>query len=316
MSTVDLSNPTPAAPTLLDGLPRRVALTLPELREAARLAGGAPLPFEVTAPKTGALENRLGVSRAGSDDAAYVTALESLHDPQDSLARRGLLADDQLDAGLAGAIGLLATPTLALDADVRVGSVQAKAWHRCRDRAVATLATVDGIVFDLAWYDVPQWPAELGRIAVVPEDVDLSDSRIPTLVDLPFELVSAASEAHRSGRGDLVDVLVSSYADGVIDGDGAPLSASETTVLLDALSDEVRGRLRVMVTTLPCEGAEEGAATAATGVVGVASWVLVGDGWRAFRTHDAGGEQRVEIRSVQPDDLAPELAPVLAVVTR
>ncbi len=325
MSTIDLSNPTPAAPGLLDGLPRRVALTLAELRAAARLAGGAPLPFEVTAPKTGALEDRLGVSRAGTDDAAYLATLETLHDPEDSLARRGLLTGGDLDPGLAGAVGLLATPALALDADVRVGPVQAKAWHRCRDQAVATLATVDGIVFELAWYDVPQWPSELARIAAVPEDVHLGNSRVPTLVDLPFELVSAAAEAHRSGRGDLVDVLVSTYVDGVIGADGDPLSATEVSLLLGALDDEVVGRLRVLVTTLPFnaaldgpvdDGEPEARASEDGSVVGVASWVLVGDGWRAFRPHETGGEPRVEIRSVRPEDLAAELAPVLAVVTR
>ena len=47
MPTIDLSTPPPPPATLLDGLPRRVTLTLPELRLVAERAGGAPLPFEL-----------------------------------------------------------------------------------------------------------------------------------------------------------------------------------------------------------------------------------------------------------------------------
>ncbi len=51
-------------------------------------------------------------------------------------------------------------------------------------------------------------------------------------------------------------------------------------------------------------------------VVGVVSWVLLADGWRALRPHHDGDEPRVEVRAVRPGDLATELAPVLAEVTR
>ena len=47
MPTVDLATPPPAPAGTLQGLPRRVALTLPELRLLAEKAGGAPLPFDV-----------------------------------------------------------------------------------------------------------------------------------------------------------------------------------------------------------------------------------------------------------------------------
>jgi hypothetical protein len=48
-------------------------------------------------------------------------------------------------------------------------------------------------------------------------------------------------------------------------------------------------------------------------VVGVLSWLLVADGWRALRPHDDG---RVAVDRVGPDDLAADLAPVLAAVRR
>ena len=49
--------------------------------------------------------------------------------------------------------------------------------------------------------------------------------------------------------------------------------------------------------------------------MGVVSWVLLADGWRQLRGHQAGDAQRVEVRRVQPADLAATLGPVLAEVT-
>ena len=51
-------------------------------------------------------------------------------------------------------------------------------------------------------------------------------------------------------------------------------------------------------------------------MVGVVSWVLVADGWRALTPHRADGAGRVDVRRVEPEDLAADLAPVLAEVTR
>lgn len=306
MATVDLTTPHPAPESLLDGLPRRVALTLPELREVAARAGDAPLPFDVSEPRPGALDDRMGQSRASAQDAAYLAALGSLHEPTDSLTRRGLIEDGVLDPGLAGAVGLLATPAVALDIDIRIGGVQAKAWHREAAGAVAALATVDGIVFELAWFDAPQWPAELARVAVVPEDVELADSAVPA-VDLPFDLASAAAEAVRTGRADLLSVLVSQHHGLVVDVAGAAVHDAEVQTLLGALYAETQGRLRALVTDVSSGDAA---------VVGVVSWVLLADGWRALRPHHRGDEPRVEVRPVEPADLPTELAPVLAEVNR
>src|SRR5262245_43207767 len=152
MVSIDLGTP-PARPTsLLDGLPRRLPLTLPELRLAAELAGGAPLPFEPAVPSTVTpWEERLGDTRGSTEESAYAAALDALHEPMGSLQRRGLLTEGRLDTGLAGAIGLLATPTTAVDIDVVVDGVQAKSWHRHSDLGVATLSTADGIVFEIGW---------------------------------------------------------------------------------------------------------------------------------------------------------------------
>ena len=182
MVTIDLTTPPPAAASFLDGLPRRLALTLPELRHVASLAGDAPLPFDLVeagAAPDGGLEGRLGQSRGSAEDIAYAAALASLHDADDSLRRRGLITDDGIDPGLTGAIGLLATPTLALDLDVAAAGIQVKAWHRQAGNAVATLATSDGLVFELAWFAADQWPGELARVADIPDDVQLTSPRCP-----------------------------------------------------------------------------------------------------------------------------------------
>ncbi|GEP33375.1 hypothetical protein NSZ01_11430 [Nocardioides szechwanensis] len=307
MTTIDLSTPPPAPSGLLDALPRRVALTLAELRLVAERAGGAPLPFDVVAPPDAPpLEGRLGQSRGTSEDQAYLDAVASLHDPADSLARRGLMSGETVDEGLLGAVGLLATPTLALDLDVVAGAVQAKAWHRQSGDAVATLATVDGIVFELAWFPNAHWPSELARVAVVPEDLELDESAVPDLVDLPYELVDAAIEAAASSRADLLPVLASQHAHAVHGPDDRPLGESEVVAILTALTSEARGRLRGMVADVSSED---------TTVVGVVSWVLLSDGWRALCPHESDGALRVGVRRVEAADLAPHLAPVLAEVS-
>ncbi len=306
MPTIDLSTPPPAPATLLDGLPRRVTLTLPELRLVAERAGGAPLPFELAQPRQAhALEDRLGSSRATAEESAYAAALASLHDAEESLARRGLLGEVGEDTGLVGAVGLLATPQTALDLDVTAAGVHARAWHRRSGDAVAALSTVDGIVFELAWFHTSRWAEELGRAGMLPEECPLTDSDVPAYVDLPYDLADAASEAARTGRSDLVPVL-SDQADGAVLGaDGEPLGDGATTRVLNALTAESRGRLRVLVANLA--GDE-------TTVVGVVSWTLLADGWHALRPREVGGRPRIQVAAVTPEDLAPELAPVLAEV--
>lgn len=307
MVTIDLTTPPAEPANFLDGLPRRIAITLPELRLAARSAGDAPLPFDLTeAAGPGALEGRLGQSRGTADEAAYASALGSLHDPADTLRRRGLLSAAGLDAGLAGAIGLLATPRLALDIDVAAAGSQVKAWHRQADGAVATLATCDGIVFELAWFRADQWPGELARVAAIPDDVDLGDSAVPATVDVPFQLVDAIGEALRSGRADLVPVLMEQHGEGVLDADAVPIADADAATAVAAVHTEGRGRLRVLAAQV---------ADGATTSVGVASWVLLADGWHSLAPHQEDSGPQVTVRRVDPDDLATELAPVLAQVT-
>jgi hypothetical protein len=311
VATIDLGPPRPAPHDLLDGLPRRVALTLPELRFVAERANGAPLPFDLR-PEAGegALDERLGRSRGSDDQAAYAEALGRLHDPATSLSRRGLLVggpdDGAVDEGILGAVGLLATPTVAVDIDVAAGPVQVKSWHRHSGGAVAVLSTQDGLVFELAWFPTWAWATELARVAVVPEDLPLADSVVPDRLDLPHELADAAVEAARTHRTDLVPVLVGHHRGAVTDGAGRELTDGEVVAVLTGLATEARGRLRALVADV--SGDE-------TTTVGVLAWTLVADGWRAMRARQDETGLRLEVARVIPEDLAPELAPVVAEVS-
>lgn len=309
MPTIDLTTPAPAPAGTLEGLPRRVALTLPELRLLAARAGDAPLPFEIVERRAGgnALESRLGQSRPSRDDAAYDEALASLHEPTESLTRRGLIVDGEADPGIVGALGLLATPQVAVDIDVAIEGAQVRGWHRQRGDASAALATSDGVVFELAWFESSHWAGELARVAVLPEDFTPGDSRVRDLVDLPYELLDAGSEAIRSGRTDLLSTIIAHHSGTARDESGRSLDDAEVSTLISALATETRGRLRAMVA--------EVAGTDEPAVVGVVSWVLLADGWRVLQAQTEGESHRVEVRRVVADDLATVLAPVLAEVT-
>jgi hypothetical protein len=312
MGTIDLGPPRPGPHDLLDGLPRRVALTLPELRFVAERAHGAPLPFDVRegADDSSALDDRLGRSRASTEQAAYAEALAGLHDPASSLSRRGLMVggpdDGVVDDGIVGAIGLLATPSVAIDLDVVAGGVQAKSWHRQSGGAVAALSTQDGLVFELAWFPTWAWAAELARVAVVPEDLPLHESVVPGWFELPHDLADAAVEAARTHRSDLVPVIVGQHSGGAVDDAGRALPHAELSAALSGLATEARGRLRALVADV--SGPE-------TTTVGVVAWTLVADGWRALRAHRGDDGLRLEVARVIPEDLGADLAPVLAEVT-
>ena len=157
---------------------RRLALTLPELRLVAELAGGAPLPFDLPsgadeAVDAGSLSGRLGKSRGSVEDSAYTDALRTLHDPEDTLRRRGLVTDAGADPGILGAVGLLATPRPGPRHRRRRRGTQVKAWHRQAGGAVASLSTCDGIVFELAWFPVDLWTTELARVTAPPDDLPI-----------------------------------------------------------------------------------------------------------------------------------------------
>ena len=170
----------------------------------------------------------------------------------------------------------------------------ALAWHRERGGAVASLATADGIVFELSWFPAERWAAELARTAVLPEHVPTGPSAVPALLDLPYGLVDAAAEAEPARRDGLLSALAAQHDIGL-----------DVVPVLAALSTETAGRLRALVADI--SGKQ-------TTVAGVVSWLLLADGWHALRTHRTEAGDRLEVRRVEAADLATELAPVLAEV--
>lgn len=305
MPTIDLSTPPPAPTSLLDGLPRRLVLTLPELQLLAGRAGNAPLPFAVADPEpANPLEQRLGRSRSSGEAAAHRAALAGLPDPAESLARRGLVDGDTSDRGLTGALGLIAAPDVALDLDVSVDGHRARAWHRQRGDALATLATADGIAFELAWASSAAWPEELRRAAALPGDLRLTESAAPAHLDAPFEVLDAGAEAVRSGRTDLLAAILERHAGEVHDEHGATLDPAATAAAINALCTEARGRLRALVADVTDDAR----------TVGVVSLTLLADGWHALTPRRVDGRSRTTIRKVDADDLPSLLAPVLAEV--
>ena len=307
MVTIDLGTP-PAAPvSTLDGLPRRLPLTLTELRLAAEMAGGAPLPFEMATATTTSLEDRLGHTRGSAEEAAYDAAHDALHEPAGSLERRRLMVDGRLEPGLAGAIGLLATPDVAVDLDVVVEGVQVKSWHRQSALGVATLSTADGLVFEIAWMPASQWGDELragGRAPARPADdgergpadrrpaVRAARRRRRGAPQRPRRPGPRARRPPRRRRGP----------------SGRPLPDADVAGLLQTLSRETRGRLRALVAHVG-----DGPPT----VVGVVSWLLLSDGWHSLETHTdtESDTPLVRLRAVEASELGGALAPVIAEVT-
>ena len=134
----------------------------------------------------------------------------------------------------------------------------------------------------------------------------LAASHVPALLDVPYALADAVGEALRSGRADLVPVLMEPGRGRRPGRRRAELGARRGgRCRSSAVHSESRGRLRI----LAAEVSER-----ATASVGVVSWVLLKDGWHSLTPHHDDGA-RVAVARVDPDDLATELAPVLAQVS-
>ena len=185
--------------------------------------------------------------------------------------------------------------------------MQARCWHRQSGEAVASLATADGLVFELAWFPTWAWSDELSRVAGIPEDLPLSRSRGSRGSSTSrTSWRTPGSKAVRSHRSDLLPVLAAQHRGRVTDRTGDVLTDLEVGTVLTSLASEPQGRLRALVADV---------SGAAETTVGVVAWTLVGDGWRALRPHTVDERLHVEVRRVIPEDLATDLAPVLAAVT-
>ena len=314
MVTIDLTTPPPPPTSFLDGMARRLALTLPELRLVAELAGDAPLPFDLPsgadeAVDAGSLSGRLGKSRGSVEDSAYADALA--HAPRPGGHPAPTRPGHRRRAptpGSSGPSGLLATPRLALDIDVAAGATQVKAWHRQAGGAVASLSTCDGIVFELAWFPVDQWTTELARVTAASprtsRSAPIARARPPRRPLRP---------RRRGRRGAALRPLRPRA------GAGRPVrrrggarrrSRSSATprppTPCRAVHTEGRGRMRILAAEV-----SDGPRRRSASCRGCCSPTA---GTPSTPRHDDDGA-RVAVARVDPDDLATELAPVLAQVT-
>ncbi|MBO0845161.1 MAG: hypothetical protein J2P22_07070, partial [Nocardioides sp.] len=156
-----------------------------------------------------------------------------------------------------------------------------------------------------AWFRASAWADELARAAMVPADLGPRDTPLPELVDLPYELLDSAVEAVRHNRADLVPMLAAHPSAAAVDAQGDELRDDELASIITTLATDARGRLRALVADVSGDQ---------TRLVGVVSWVLLADGWRALRPHRDAAGHWVEVRRVSADDLAGDLAFVLSEV--
>lgn len=268
-----------------------------------RLADGAPS----TARRAGALL-RAAVEAARTEPAPLAVRLHEL----------GLLDAAGTPVGdVVAAFGVLAGPEalIVLDLAVRrddtgAGEDRLRSWFAVTGTSVVQLATVSGLAYELAWYDVADLPDALARAAMVEDDDEPAD--LADHLELPFELFTDGTEAVRRGRDDLLAELVR-IAPGPVRVDGAEVSPVAAAGVVTALERGSRGRLRVLV-TVPRTDPETDAATRRT--VGVVSWLRVGPGWRSLTPVRVDGVPTLRVDAVTAADLPRVVAPVLAEVVR
>ena len=285
LPTIDLSTPPPAPDGMLDALPRRAALTLPELRLVAEAAGGAPLPFDVAEPgggsESGALEDRLGQSRGTVEDQAYLRGARLPARPDASL---GASRPARRRSGRRG-------PARRRRA-ARHPAPRARRRHRRRPRAGQGLAPA----CRRGGRDAVHGRRHRVRAGVVPDGLvarragpgrgDPGGPHPAASPRCPPRRTSPTSWPTRRPRRCAARATTWSPCSPPATParsttPTAPRSTEvETGRLLAALAAEARGRLRVLAADVSGEE---------TSVVGVVSWVLLADGWRALTPHRAGG---------------------------
>ena len=305
MVTIDLTTPPAPPASFLDGMARRLALTLPELRLVADLAGGAPLPFDLQPTEgatagAGSLSGRLGASRGSTEDSAYTDALGTLHDPDDTLRRRGPghrrgrrprpprrgRPAGHAPAGARPRRRGRRHPGEGLAPPVRRRGREPVHLrrHRLRDRVVPGRPV-----------DRRAGPRHRGPRGPAADRL----RTCPALLDVPYALADAVGEAIRSGRSDLVPVLMSQA-----EGDGPRRRRGPRR------GRGQRGRCPPSTprAAAGCASSPPRSPRARRPRSGVVSWVLLDDGWHSLTPrHDDGA--RVSVARVEPDDLPDRARP-------
>ena len=194
----------------------------------------------------------------------------------------------------------LRSPELACGVDVTVprpdgrpGWARLRCRHGLRGDRVASTSSAGGAV-EVAAYAVGRWQTELARAATVPVPADTPPPP-DAMLDVPLEVLLAAGEAVRSGRGDVLDEL------------GRRAGAEDPAALrgqLVRLHTAGVGRLTATVASRDDGGPR----------VGWVSWLLFADGWRSLTPVRRAGRPTVHLARATPLDLGAQVAGLVTLV--
>lgn len=196
---------------------------------------------------------------------------------------------------------LLVTVDLVAHRDGRTAHVRAQ--HGIRGDRITAVSVPRAGLAEVSHLSLPDWPAELARTVTLPFAAADADPPAPGLV-LPWELLIGTGAALSRHRPDVYDVLVA-RALGACRAEGRDLDLAGCHEQLRRLH-AAAGRMRA---TGACRRAHARR-------LGLASWLLLGEGWHALVPVTQGARAMVRVEPRQPDDLAAEAIAWLAAVRR
>ena len=280
--------PAPAPAALL---PRRVRLSRAALDRLAALTGTLLPWLDDTAPSP--LARALGDAPRTEPPASASNAERELH----SL---GLLDPTGAPvAEVAAALAVLAGAEVSVRLDLGVrrpatpqGVGRFTGWHLHGGDRITAISMIGGPELELAWFADAHWQRELAHLVAAPADPD-GESPAPALT-VPYELLLGSGAALRQQRPAVLADLLTRHRDRVLGPDGVPLAAAAAAEQVRLLHTAERGRLQVTVAGI-IAGAAAGDRT-----LGLLTWALFPDGWRALLPLTVGGLPHVRVETVAP----------------
>lgn len=297
--TLDLDGTPAAAVATAALLPRRVLLPRAALESLADRTG-TPLPWR-TDPAPTRLARALGGPGA---------AVAAEPHPERLLRARGLLtATGAPVAEVADALGVFASPEVFVRLDLGVrrpaavrGVARFTAWHHHGQGRVTAVSSAGGPALELAWFADGHWQRELAHLVTVPPD-EAAGSPADRLT-LPYDLLLGSGAARRLRRPAVLAELLARHR--VLGPDGGPLGAPAAAEQVRLLHSTERGRLQVTVA-----GVGDGRRA-----LGVVTWVLFADGWRALVPATTDGVPVVHVVATAPLTLGAVVVRLVAGVQR
>jgi hypothetical protein len=286
----------------------RVRLTGAALDLLARSCGRPSLAEDLRVDGPDAVATRLG-SIGATDRSRQVPNA----DPEEALREALLLDDDGPTPAGHALMAIWHDASLSVDLHLlvkgRAGRLRARSRHRASGRWVVAVSTLDGDTFEVARVPVEDWWLELGRtVHVAPRllgsGIDVASSEpLPAVIETPWELLLATSEAVARDRHHLVSELVQGdwgpTRTGACRDDLRAAAPDDVRTLHLALEEMCLGRMHGLVTGHGGDG---------TPGAGAIEWVLFGDGWRSVTPVQRDGWRLVRIERRSVADVSRDLA--------